>query len=345
MRKLLVAAAASYLFAAVTVASADEPYKWEGFYVGVQGGGDWGTTKIVDPYGGNIYGGDVNTNGFFAGLEAGYNWQPFTNQTIVLGIEGDINFADTDGTNTCNAVFDNVISGNCHSSPDLFATLAARLGHTWGPEGRTLTFLKAGAALVHNDITITDNNTFPFVTPPSTNSSDTDIGWVAGIGLEQALTPAWTLKAEYNYMHFSGDVTTPDTLYFTPGVNVLPGTTTDTRQTFHFVKFGLNYKLGEDMWSDWGGGMLGDDGMHGVLAGWSLEAGTRYWASSGKFQWDVGVPPPSDALISRLTYRGLTGHSAELFGNIETPWNVFAKATIGIGAVVDGSDNDVLVPS
>src|SRR6185436_4682188 len=108
------------------------------------------------------------------------------------------------------------------------------------------------------------------------------------------------------------DAQTPDTVGYVPFAVLVPGTTTDMRQTFHFVKLALNYKFGEDPWSDWGGGLLGDDGMHGVAAGWSLETGTRYWASSGKFQWDVGIPPPPDVLISRLSYRGLTGHSAEL---------------------------------
>ncbi len=260
----------------------------------------------------------------------------------MLGIEGDVSFADTDGTNTCNAVFTNVISANCRSSPNLFATLTARVGHTWGAEGRTLTYLKAGAALVQDDLKITNNESSPFFFPP-TSSSDTEIGWTVGFGLEQALTPAWSLKAEYNYMHFDGTTQTPDTV--APGGPFLvPGTTTDVHQTFGFVKLGLNYKLGEDPWSDWGGGLLGNDGMHGVPAGWSFESGTRYWASSGKFQWDVGLLPPdsvvNDTLISRLTYRGLTGHSAELFENIETPWNVFAKVNIGVGAVVDGEDND-----
>ncbi|MBI1212737.1 MAG: outer membrane beta-barrel protein [Alphaproteobacteria bacterium] len=342
MRRLLAAAAAGFWLAAASMASADEPYKWEGFYVGVQGGGDWGTTKVVDPYGGNISDGEINTNGFFGGLEAGYNFQSFANPVWVVGIEGDLDFADTDGTTTCNAVFTNVISANCRSSQDFFATLTARVGHAWGAEGRTLTYLKAGGALVHNDIKITNNESSPYFFPPTT-SSDTDFGWTIGIGLEQALTPAWSLKAEYDYLHFNGSMRTPDTV--APGIPIsLSGRTTSVRETFGLVKLGLNYKLGEDPSLGWGGGLLGDDGMHGVPAGWSFESGMRYWASSGKFQWDVGLLPPNsvvnDTLISRLTYRGLTAHSAELFENIETPWNIFAKATIGIGAVVDGEDND-----
>jgi opacity protein-like surface antigen/outer membrane protein OmpA-like peptidoglycan-associated protein len=340
MRKLLAAGAVGFWLAAAPIASADEPYNWNGFYIGIQGGGDWGDTDVKDPYNGIPYGGDIYTNGFFAGLEAGYNFQS-AGSPWVFGIEGDFDFADTDGTTTCNALFTNVISANCRSSQDRFATLAARIGHTWGAEGRTLTFLKIGGAMEHNDLKITNNDS-PFFFPPTTNS-DTTYGWTLGIGLEQALTPAWSLKAEYDYMKFKGDAQMPDTVA-TNGPFLVPGLDTDVHASFGFVKLGLNYKIGEDPWSDWGGGLLGTDGMHGVLAGWSFESGTRYWLSGGKFQWDVGLLPPdsvvNDTLISRLTYHSQTANSAELFENVQTPWNIFAKATIGIGGMNDGEDND-----
>jgi len=324
----------------VTVASADDAApNWQGFYVGIHGGGGWGTTAIDDPYNGDIYGGDVTSMMFFGGLQGGYNWQGFPNKRFVVGIEGDFDFADADGTNTCNAVFTDAISANCHTSPNFFASLAARLGYTWGPEGRTLTYVKGGAALIKNDIVVQNNESSPFLFP-STRLDDTKIGWTAGFGVEQQITPAWSLKAEYDYYGFGNDsMQMPETV--APACCFLPGLVTDVHQRYGLVKLGLNYRIGEDPWGNWGGSLLGVDGMHGIPAGWSFDTGIRYWRSSGKFQWDVGLLPPSDpidTLISRLTYRSLDGNTAELFETVNTPWNVFVKANVGVGNITDGDD-------
>lgn len=59
---------------------------------------------------------------------------------------------------------------------------------------------------------------------------------------------------------------------------------------------------------------------------WSLEGGSRLWLSRGKFKWDYILAPlmPGDAGTpsSRLTYDGLDGVSGELFGSLDSPWEV-----------------------
>ena len=70
-----------------------ETYNWTGFYVGLEGGGDFGRTQVIhgpnDPRVGlpNIPETNAfNTTAGLAGVVAGYNYQ--INQ-VVLGIEGD----------------------------------------------------------------------------------------------------------------------------------------------------------------------------------------------------------------------------------------------------------------
>jgi opacity protein-like surface antigen len=75
-----------------------------------------------------------------------------------------------------------------------------------------------------------------------------------------------------------------------------------------------------------------------VIPPWEFEGGLRYWYSSAKYQWDLqGLAGGTD---SRLTYNGLTAHSAEAFWRINHASGLFAKGYIGGGSVVEGHLND-----
>jgi len=68
---------------AAPVAEAAPAFTWNGFYLGLQGGGAWGN--------GDFSGiGDANLNGGLVTGFAGYNWQLDNN--IVLGVEGDASY-------------------------------------------------------------------------------------------------------------------------------------------------------------------------------------------------------------------------------------------------------------
>ena len=74
-----------------------------------------------------------------------------------------------------------------------------------GPDGRTLLYAKGGVAFAHSHLDASVNNQFdgggiPAVTTLA--SSATTTGWTVGIGVERALTPAWSVKAEYDYLDF-----------------------------------------------------------------------------------------------------------------------------------------------
>jgi opacity protein-like surface antigen len=130
-------------------------YDWSGFYLGGHVGAAYGTSTFSDPYGASIYGDSVQTPGFLAGVQGGYNYQT---GPWVLGLEADADWMASDGTNTCLAYSGYYISSNCHSHPDALGTLTGRIGYAFGPLGRTLPYVKGGMAWVHNNAEINVNN-------------------------------------------------------------------------------------------------------------------------------------------------------------------------------------------
>jgi hypothetical protein len=77
---------------------------WTGFYVGGHLGAIVGLTSFSDPDGPGLYGGNVNTPGFLAGIQLGYNWQ--VRPQLVLGLEAEGSLAAARGTNTLPAILD-----------------------------------------------------------------------------------------------------------------------------------------------------------------------------------------------------------------------------------------------
>jgi outer membrane immunogenic protein len=182
-------------------------YNWSGFYVGINGGGAWGTSKWDLNGGRNISGGLV-------GGTVGYNYQF---GQAVFGVEGDIDWADINGTSS-NAT----CPFGCKTSDSWLATVRGRLGYA---ADRFMPFVTGGLAV--GDIRAQ--------TPGFGTQSDTNAGWTLGGGLEAALSQNWTVKAEYLYV---------DLGKMNCGLNCGGGLTTDN-VTFHtnILRAGLNYKF------------------------------------------------------------------------------------------------------
>jgi outer membrane immunogenic protein len=111
--------------------------------------------------------GTVSNNGWIGGAYAGYNLQ--TNEHLVVGVEGDIaatSKSGYDGVTTIKNPWDGSFRG--------------RIGYAWG---RTMAYGTAGVAVGGLSST----------TP---SESTTKTGWVAGLGLETALTNNVTGRIE-----------------------------------------------------------------------------------------------------------------------------------------------------
>lgn len=61
-------------------------------------------------------------------------------------------------------------------------------------------------------------------------------GWAAGAGIEVALNPRWSIKAEYLYM----DLGSATTNWAVPG---LPTLTDNTKLNMNVVRTGVNYRF------------------------------------------------------------------------------------------------------
>ena len=332
------------------IAPAPLIWLWTGFYGGVHLGAVAGTANFSNPFGSSIFGDSVTTPGFLAGGQVGYNWQ-VPRSPWVFGFEADLNWLDSDGTNTCLAFSGLFVSANCRAQPNMMGDLTARAGWAYGRSNHSLLYVKGGAAFVHNAIDIATNATPGFLLAPlTTSSSYTKVGWTIGAGVEHAITPAWSVKLEYDYVGLGEETvaTPPGLVQPTAGVNaynLTPAATSHVTQNFQEVELGLNYKFGVDPSAQWGPAASAfpvKAPVIIVLPGWEFEAGVRDWYSSGRFQKDLGDSSGSasaNILISRLTYN-TTADSGELFGRIETPQNVFVKGNIGVGSLLGGHMND-----
>lgn len=129
-------------------------YSWTGPYAGLVGGYGWGTA-----------------DGWSGGGFIGYNLQ--TNQNLVVGLEGDVTFANRNGTTAgLNDVHNNwngTVRGRVGYAVDRFMV--------YGTGGVAVGGLQSDSA------------------PQST----TKVGWTAGAGVEMALTDKVTGRVEYRH--------------------------------------------------------------------------------------------------------------------------------------------------
>jgi outer membrane immunogenic protein len=142
-------------------------YNWSGFYLGVNGGGQWGTSNWDSL-------GSSNLSGGLAGGTAGYNWQLGRG---VLGLESDVDWSSLQGTSTTLCL-------GCTTHNDRLATVRGRAGLAFD---RFMPYVTGGLAV--GDIRAT--------APGFPGNSETNAGWTVGAGLEYALTNNWSAKAEY----------------------------------------------------------------------------------------------------------------------------------------------------
>lgn len=183
-------------------------FSWTGFYLGINGGYGFGTGDFSS-------GTSVSSvDGFLVGGTVGANYQM---GSFVVGVEGDLDWNDIDGTNstTCNPG-----AGGCEVKSNWLGTGRVRAGWAWD---RILFYGTGGAAFGNVE---GGNIGGPF-------DSGTQVGWTAGAGIEGALTPNWTARVEYLYVDLGN---------FTCTANCLGGGTLNL--TENVIRVGVDYKFG-----------------------------------------------------------------------------------------------------
>jgi len=181
-------------------------YSWTGFYFGINGGGAFGSSSWDRT-------GSRNISGGLIGSTLGYNYQ--IGQTVV-GVEGDIDWADINGSST------NACPAGCKTSDTWLSTVRGRLGYA---ADRFMPFVTGGAAF----------GNIRASTPGFPQTGADRAGWTVGGGLEAALAANWTAKVEYLYVDLGS---------FNCGLNCGAGLTTDN-VSFHtnLLRAGVNYKF------------------------------------------------------------------------------------------------------
>jgi outer membrane immunogenic protein len=175
MKKFLLASASILALGIASAQAADIPqrmpakapmyvapvYNWTGPYIGINGGGGWGSGMS-----GGLIGGTL-----------GYNWQV---GTMVYGLEGDLDWSNIHGSGNCAVI-------GCDTRNHWLGTVRGRLGVAMD---RFMPYVTGGLAV--GDV---QNSVAGFGSATSTKA-----GWTLGAGIETALAQNWTAKFEYLYV-------------------------------------------------------------------------------------------------------------------------------------------------
>jgi outer membrane immunogenic protein len=127
-----------------------------------------------------------DVDGLLGGGQVGFNWQ--SNQ-FVFGVEFSGSVADLNGSH----VIPGTLSENYSTSVDGLFLLTGRVGLTWD---RVLAYVTGGGAWSRDRYTYTD------LAGLTSDARENRWGWTVGAGLEFALSPNWSLAAQYNYVDF-----------------------------------------------------------------------------------------------------------------------------------------------
>lgn len=237
IKGILLGSAAIFLVGAqAQAADIVEPvaYVWTGPYIGIQGGYAWGKNDLSagTPGGGDEVitaaapvldgeDGSFDLEGFVGGAHAGLNWQM---DSLVLGLEGDIEYADLDG-DTEIVDFGGGVVGRDKAEIDWLGSLRLRAGFA---ADRALFYATGGLAVGGAKLTAEDAAGDQLV-----EEKDTKWGWTLGAGVEYAFSDELSARVEYRYTDLGA--------INARGTNDGIGVDDEADLAFHAVRAGLSW--------------------------------------------------------------------------------------------------------
>ncbi len=181
-----------------------QPYDWTGLYVGGHLGYAWGRSNWSTPpdlassldlnQPSDIF---TGSGSYFGGLQIGYDFM-LANR-VVLGVQLDTSFPGFPRHGV------SIGGTSIFSTPDIgLASYSESVLHSGTVRGRIgyapdnwLFYATGGFAWTYNQLTLTqladDTTDSPFLWR---------LGWVAGLGVEWAFAPNWTVNLEYLYTKY-----------------------------------------------------------------------------------------------------------------------------------------------
>jgi outer membrane immunogenic protein len=200
---------------------ATPPTDWAGFYVGLNGGYDVGTSNWT---GTGVSTGGFKTSGGMGGGTVGLNLQT---GSVVLGFEGDADWTDINGSRGnayCSSV---TVGATCVTKNSVLATARARVGYAFD---RVLVYATGGGAF---------GNVLSGLSPPTTFDDTVSFGWTGGAGIEVAFAERWTAKVEYLYL----DLDHTPCISSNCGPTVSSNTPVGVSFTQNIVRAGVNFRF------------------------------------------------------------------------------------------------------
>jgi outer membrane immunogenic protein len=239
-------------------------WSWTGFYIGGDLGGAWiqkdnallslppGPPQAFLPF---LASGAIPVNystqgaSFLYGAHGGYNFQV---NNFVLGAEADIfgiSSRFTQNQTTAVPTF--------QSFGLTYATKVDYVGTIRGRAGLLVTptvLLYATGGFAYGQVNHTYSESFGAVSAPFAinqslgGSTNTNTGWVAGVGAEWMVTQNWSLRAEYLYVTLSSSsFTTPSNNPTCGVVNACSFTLSPSNLGLNIARVGLSYKFGDPL--------------------------------------------------------------------------------------------------
>ena len=196
-------------------------YDWTGFYLGINGGYGWGRQDplavLTDRF-------DRSSFDMSGGMFGGTLGAQIQKGHVVLGVEGDIDWANISGSGIMTPAIAGVpapITLNMTNKTDAVATARMRFG---GAFDNLLVYGTAGAAFLHetsNGSSVAGAACGTAGVLTSCTGSIWRPGLAAGLGAEYAFAQNWTVKGEYLYIVGAGTGASKDELnLFRVGVNM-----------------------------------------------------------------------------------------------------------------------------
>jgi outer membrane immunogenic protein len=223
-------------------------YDWTGFYIGGNVGYSWGrssdTSTLTNGVGTVLFTSADKTNldGVVGGGQIGYNWQM---QNWVWGLEADIQGTDEKGTRNFACGFVTCFGPAALVLPPLQVALSQKIDWFGTVRGRAgvlvspTVLLYATGGLAYGEVKSSE----AVGALPGFSSTNTNVGWTVGAGVEGVIGGNWTAKLEYLYVDLGGISGS----FATPLVPVGGGTLTSyysSRITDNVLRVGVNYKFG-----------------------------------------------------------------------------------------------------
>jgi outer membrane immunogenic protein len=168
-------------------------YNWTGMYLGVNGGYGWGSqdplSLITDRF--DRFSFDIN-----GGLVGGTFGAQIQSGRVVLGLEGDIDWANIKGSTTVSPALLGAPQFNSSISTKITSVSTARMRVGYAADN-VLFYGTAGVAILggHTDVSVLGQPCGTVL--PTCAGSGNRAGMAAGGGLEYGFTPNWSAKIEY----------------------------------------------------------------------------------------------------------------------------------------------------